>query len=214
MLVDLKPLCVAYAERKQEIQQRLKEFEQAFDEGDARIFEELVFCILAANTSSKMSSKCVEALRPILLHGTAAEMKRKLVGIYRFINLRPAYIHWTRTYLEAEHGFALKALLRSFTDSYELRDYLALNPNIKGIGYKEASHFLRNVGFKGYCILDKHILNQLHAFGVLDKVERPANGKRYLAIEAKMKQFAEKLEMDVDELDLLFWSMKTGEVLK
>lgn len=212
-MLSIPLLRKTHKERRAQILERLREFEQVAV-NDQKIFEELTFCILAANTSSKMSAKCVEVLRSILLTAKPLQMKKKLVGIYRFINLRPAYIYHTRTYLEKEHGFELRKVLNSFQDPHARRDFLALNPDIKGIGYKEASHFLRNIGYKGYCILDKHILNSLFELGVIPKVERPANKKKYLFIEEKMKTFCKKVKIDVDEMDLLLWSLKTGEILK
>ena len=86
--------------------------------------------------------------------------------------------------------------------------------NVKGIGYKEASHFLRNIGFKGYAILDKHIINSLHEFGVLSTNEKPKNNKEYLEIEQKFIDFSKDAGIDMDELDLLLWSRKNGRILK
>ena len=86
--------------------------------------------------------------------------------------------------------------------------------NFKGIGYKEASHFLRNIGFKGYGILDKHIINCLFELGVIKEAIPPKNKRDYLEIEEKMKKFSEKIRIDFDELDLVLWSFKTGKVLK
>jgi len=82
------------------------------------------------------------------------------------------------------------------------------------LGYKEASHFLRNIGFCGYGILDKHILRSLHEFKVIDSPKPPTTRDKYLEIECKLKDFAKKLNIDSDELDLLLWSEKTGEILK
>jgi len=86
--------------------------------------------------------------------------------------------------------------------------------NVKGFGYKEASHFLRNIGYRGLAILDGHIIHSLHQLKVLRTDERPKSRKEYLAMEEKMKKFADKTGIDLDELDLLFWSMRTGKVLK
>jgi N-glycosylase/DNA lyase len=91
---------------------------------------------------------------------------------------------------------------------------LAKNKNIKGIGYKEASHFLRNIGFSGYGILDKHILNTLYEFKVINNPKPPSTRDKYLYTEEKLKGLAEILEIHMDELDLLLWSEKTGEILK
>ena len=108
----------------------------------------------------------------------------------------------------------LRERLRSFRDPVDRRDWLATEPRIKGLGYKEASHFLRNIGFQGYGILDKHIVKSLAELGVIDSPKPPATRRRYLDTEARMRQFAGDVKIDFDELDLVLWSMKTGEVLK
>lgn len=108
----------------------------------------------------------------------------------------------------------LRKRLESFSDPVERRDWLATEPRIKGLGYKESSHYLRNIGFKGYSILDKHIVRCLAELGVIDSAKPPANRSRYLDTETKMRQFAGEVGIDFDELDLVLWSMKTGEILK
>jgi N-glycosylase/DNA lyase len=70
------------------------------------------------------------------------------------------------------------------------------------------------VGFRGYAILDKHILRSLAELGVVDSPEPPPTRTRYLETEERLKEFAQSVEIDFDELDLVLWSMKTGEVLK
>ena len=108
----------------------------------------------------------------------------------------------------------LRDRLRAFRDPSERRDWLACDPQIKGLGYKEASHYLRNIGFKGYGILDKHIVRSLHQLNVIDSSKPPTTRTRYLETEQKMREFAAQANIDFDELDLLLWSMKTGEILK
>ena len=108
----------------------------------------------------------------------------------------------------------LRERLESFRDASERRDWLAQDPRIKGLGYKEASHFLRNVGFKGYGILDKHVVQCLAEMGVIKSAMPPTNRKNYLETEARMREFAKQVGIDFDELDLVLWLMKTGEVLK
>lgn len=143
-------------------------------------------------------------------------MTRALIeaGAHRFPNARPAYVVSTRRYLQKSISMRLRDRLNSFRDPFERRDWLAQEPQIKGLGYKEASHFLRNVGFKGYGILDKHIVRSLAELGVIDSSKPPAGRNRYLMIESCMREFAAALQIDFDELDLVLWSMKTGEILK
>ena len=108
----------------------------------------------------------------------------------------------------------LRDHLTSIRDPFVRRDWLAQNPKIKGLGYKEASHFLRNIGFKGYGILDKHIVRCLSELGVIDSPKPPTTRSRYLETEARMRQFSEGVGIDFDELDLALWSIKTGKILK
>ena len=86
--------------------------------------------------------------------------------------------------------------------------------NVKGLGYKEASHFLRNVGYKQLAILDRHILRLLEEDGFIEEVPKSLGRKRYLEIEKKFEGIAGKIGMTAAELDLYMWYMKTGKVLK
>jgi N-glycosylase/DNA lyase len=108
----------------------------------------------------------------------------------------------------------LREKLMGLSDPIERRDWLALETGIKGLGYKESSHFLRNVGFTGYAILDKHVMRCLADVGLVADNRPPSSRGTYLLMEAKLKKFAREIGIDFDELDLVLWSMKTGEVLK
>ena len=143
-------------------------------------------------------------------------MTRALVeaGAHRFPNARPEYIVITRNYLQRSFSMRLRERLEGFRVASERRDWLAQDPRIKGLGYKEASHFLRNVGFKGYGILDKHVVRCLAEMGVIKSAKPPTSRKNYMETEGRMREFADKVRIDFDELDLVLWSMKTGEVLK
>jgi N-glycosylase/DNA lyase len=102
--------------------------------------------------------------------------------------------------------------LKNGSPAQELREWLV--KNVKGIGYKEASHFLRNIGYKNMAILDRHILKNLVRVGVLNSLPKSLSRTNYLDIEKKFLNFSKKINIAMDELDLLFWSMETGEVLK
>ena len=230
---DIEKLKAGYEVKKDKITERLNQFDKFFDEpyswfyrdgkltllpvetgDDNRLFEELCFCIFTANTSAEMGLKAVDAIRNVLIDGNASDMTRRLEGIYRFNNVRPSYIIHTRSFLKNTLNFKLKDKIKSFKNKNELRDFFALNKDIKGLGYKEASHFLRNIGFKGYGILDKHIINSLYEFGVLKTNEKPKNSKEYLEIEQRFIDFSKNIGIDADELDLLLWSRKNGRILK
>jgi N-glycosylase/DNA lyase len=229
--MDTEKLKHEYCNKKDRIRERLIQFEKFFSEpyswhyvssdlrllpseakDDHRIFEELAFCIFTANTSAEMGAKAVDAVRNVLINGNAADMTRRLEGIYRFNNLRPEFIVHTRNHLKNTLDFQLKKKINSFNNKDELRQYFV--ENVKGFGMKEASHFLRNIGFRGYAILDKHIINSLHEFGVLKTNGKPKNAKEYLEFEQKFIDFSKDIGINMDELDLLLWSRKNGRILK
>jgi N-glycosylase/DNA lyase len=205
-----------YSTRRPQIIKRLAEFKQAYQKGDAVIFEELCYCILTAGSSAKMGMRTVEALRDLLPQGTQQELQnRARASRARFWRIRPSYIVRTRECLRERCGLRMQSFIESFEDPIELRDFFASDKGIKGLGYKEASHFLRNIGFSGYAILDKHILNSLREMGVIGKrTKPPATRARYLAIEKKLAGFSREIGIDMDHMDLLLWSRKTGEILK
>jgi N-glycosylase/DNA lyase len=215
--VTVERLRTAHRARRKEIRARLREFDQVWQSGsDSQLWEEMVYCIFTAGASAAMGFGAVNAIRPLLDRGTRAAMTRVLKKrpAYRFHNVRPAHIVATRRYLRESVSMRLRDQLMSFSDPFERRDWLARNPRIKGLGYKEASHFLRNIGFKGYGILDKHIVRCLSELGVIDSPKPPTTRSRYLETEARMRQFSTKVAIDFDELDLALWSMKTGKILK
>jgi N-glycosylase/DNA lyase len=204
-----------YRAKKPLITKRLAEFKGTYEKGDRAIFEELCFCILTAGSSAKMGMRTVEALKDLLYRGSERELQiRAHAHSVRFWRIRPSYIFQTREYLKEACGLRLRRLLESFDSRDARRDFFAGNKSVKGLGYKEASHFLRNIGFSGYAILDKHILNSLREIGVISSRTRPTTRTGYLAIEKKMERFASEIGIDIDHLDLLLWSRKTGEILK
>ncbi len=206
----------SHRQKQAAIRARLAEFaEIGRDADDARLFEELVFCIFTAGASARMGLNSIERVRPHLLRGNHRRLMNLLAGAHRYPRARSGYIVHTRKYLKVDCGLRLREKLASFSNDVDARrDFFARNPGIKGIGYKEASHYLRNIGYSGYAILDKHILRTLHECGVIDSPNPPATKKKYLDVEESMRKFAREIKIDFDELDLLLWSNKTGEILK
>jgi len=205
----------AHRERRDEIRARLEEFEDIWQRGsDARLWEEMVFCFFTGGCSARMGLRSIEAVRPLLLTGTHEELMNALVGRHRYPRARAGYIVASREFLQAHCNLELRKKLESFDNPLERRDWLVKEKGVKGLGYKEASHFLRNIGLKGYAILDKHILRSLAELKIINDPKPPNTRLKYLTVEDKLKNLAVLSEIDFDELDLVLWSMKTGEILK
>jgi len=213
--VTIENIKATRRERAREIRARLAEFRFLWERAsDERLWEELVFCIFTAGASARMGLRSVEAVRHLLIDGSHAQLTEALQGVHRYPVARPGYIVVTRDYLSEDCGMRLRERLMSFDDPIARRDWLARERRIKGLGYKESSHFLRNIGFRGYAILDKHILRSLAELGEIESPSPPTTRTRYLETEERLRQFARRVQIDFDELDLILWSMKTGEVLK
>ena len=213
--LTIEKIKTAYSTRGAEIRARIKEFEAIWETGtDELLWEEMVFCFFTGGCSAKMGLRSIEAVRPILLNGNHAELADALRGKHRYPNARAGYIVASREFLQNHCEMRLREKLQSFNNHLERRDWLVKEKGIKGLGYKEASHFLRNIGFKGYAILDKHVLRSLAELEIIDDPKPPNTRLKYLTVENKLKRLAELTEIDFDELDLVLWSLKTGEILK
>lgn len=207
-------LLISYQEKQAAIRSRLDEFAALRESAtDTQLFEELVYCLFTAGASARMGLKSVDRVRKLLLKGTVEQISQALIGAHRFPNARARYVIEARNTLQQDCRLKLRQKLDSFgVECAARRDFFTVN--IKGIGYKEASHYLRNIGYRGYAILDKHILKTLFEFGVIDSAQPPTTKKKYIATEEIMRNFADRIRIDFDELDLLLWSNKTGEILK
>jgi N-glycosylase/DNA lyase len=205
-------LRASYEEKKDIIKSRLDEFKEVFEKcDDRRIFEELTFCILTSAVGPRMGLNSLYAIKDELIHGGEEELYMKLKDEHRYPE-RAGYIVHTREYLKREYNFELKGLILSFENPIDRRDFFASNKDIKGIGYLQASHFLRNIGFFGYALLDKNVLRSLYELGVIENLKRPATRDTYIDIENRMRQCADTIEISIDELDLLLWSGRTGHI--
>ena len=170
------------------------------------LFSELCFCILAANTSAEMglrTQKVVGIRRLISLSESDLSRLLHLVR-YRFYNVRSKFIVGARSVMND-----LPEIVRS-SDLAGSREYLV--ENVPGIGYKEASHFLRNVGVFKFAILDKHIQSILSE--MLNIRIGSMTSKRYIEIEEKMIEISEKYSMEPGIFDLYLWKLATGSIIK
>ena len=193
-----------YGGRKQEIRNRLKDFSRKKRSSRGDLFLEMCYCLCTpVSKAEKVYARINKDSESLLAKGKQSDVAVFLRGTCRFHRNKSKYIVDSRSFVRH---------MKLPADPLEAREYLV--QNVKGFGYKEASHFLRNIGYRGLAILDGHIIHSLHQLKVLRTDERPKSRKEYLAMEEKMKKFADKTGIDLDELDLLFWSMRTGKVLK
>ena len=210
----IQALQVLYQERKEAIQKRLAEFRQVMQWKDEEVFAELCFCLLTPQSSAKVCWEAVTALkeRTLLLKGQPSELEPLLKSV-RFSDSKAKYIVEARDMFSNDGKLRLKSRITSFYNPFELREWFV--ESVKGLGYKEASHFLRNIGLgEEFAILDRHILRNLNRLGVIPEIPATITKKRYLEIEEKLRRFAAEIGIPLADLDLLFWSRETGWIFK
>lgn len=188
---------------------RIREFELAGKGDEDKIFSELCFCILTANSTAE---NCIRVQKEAGEHFHELERdkladKLKQVGC-RFHTKRAGYIEEAR--------LNRKELVKKIREleSKEIRLWIA--DNIKGLGMKESSHFLRNIGYKDLAIVDFHIVDILHDNKLIDKNKFKKSLKRadYLEIEKKLEELGKLAKLNLAELDLYLWYLETGKILK
>jgi len=192
---------------KKIIDNKIKEFENIHKKPTNKIFEELCFCILTANYNAKEAIKIQNNIRNGFLTLSKSKLSKKLKELgHRYPNTRAEYIVEAR-----KHKNSLKRTLNNHNGEYELREWLI--KNIKGFGYKEASHFLRNIGYKNLAIIDFHIIDLLIKNKLIKKPKTLTKNK-YIEIEDKLKELADKSNLTLGELDLYLWFLETKKILK
>jgi len=197
-----------YQTHKEAIRIRLSEFQSV---PPLEYFYELTYCLLTPQSSAAHAEQAVAQLRN-------AGFRSQYIDPEPILRRKEHYIRFHRT--KTRHLLHMKEQFSDITQklsepasAFDLREWLVMH--IVGLGYKEATHFLRNIGKNdGLAILDRHILRMLERMGVVHSIPKSINKKQYLEIEQRFKIFAKDIGIGVDELDLVFWSMGTGEILK
>jgi N-glycosylase/DNA lyase len=206
---EIEALREEHAQRWKVIRSRLAEF--ALVPHDEWFFE-LAYCLLTPQSSARSAALAIEALR-------AAGFPEAPVDPVQALRGNGYYIRFHLT--KSRHLLAAAARRMEIvgavaaargSDGRELRGWLVRE--VKGLGWKEASHFLRNIGFRDLAILDRHILRNLRRHGVIRTIPASLPERKYLAIEGAFLAFAAAAGVSMDELDLVFWSRETGEILK
>jgi len=198
-----KELLFLYKTKKGAIKSRIEKFKSL---PENQYQKEFLFCLLTPQSNAK---KCWEAVEQLskLPSFNQSSVSSILKTKTRFHNNKTKYI------LESKETWNIVKKKLENAETIELRNYLA--ENVKGYGLKEASHFLRNIGFENLAILDRHILRTLHENGLIEgDVPKSLDRKRYLKYEKEMEKICTLANLPQGELDFYLWYLKTGKVLK
>jgi N-glycosylase/DNA lyase len=201
------------------IRQRLGEFAAVPPE---EYFYELCFCLCTPQSKAESANAVVERLRGEQFWQRGHDPTAVLADKSHYVRFH--HTKAKRLLLAREQWLETASVLRfspkhgnhenhgSSAEAEKKRDWLA--ENINGFGYKEAAHFLRNIGYRGLPILDRHILKHLVRCGVFAEVPPIGTRARYMAAGAAFKDFSIRVGIDMDELDMFFWALEAGVILK
>lgn len=197
-----------YLECQGAIRERLAEFTLV---PRNEYFYELIFCILTPQSSQRNAESTIDELKRDDFQTLGFDATPYLGDPRHYIRF-----HITKakrlSLIRERYEKIEQELVQQHTDVMKLRDTLI--DLVPGFGLKEASHFLRNIGYRDVAILDRHIFKHLLALKIIGRMPRSLTRKRYLSIEKRWLRFAAEYGIPMEELDLLFWSMETGEIKK
>ncbi|MEO5928612.1 MAG: hypothetical protein ABIR47_01655 [Candidatus Kapaibacterium sp.] len=191
------------------IRRRLEEFAAV---PQSEYLHELLFCLLTPQSRAVHAEQVIAELRrdgfPERLFDPTPYL-RDPAHYIRFHNQKGR-----RLLSVAERsGEIIGVLADPARDSRDRREWLVANVN--GLGWKEASHFLRNIGARDLAIIDRHILKHMARNGAIDAIPKAIGTRRaYMELEERFAALAATVGLPLQELDLLFWSFEEGSVRK
>jgi N-glycosylase/DNA lyase len=194
-----------------QIQLRLNSFKRLWYETPAQyLLLELVFCLLTPQSNAILCwEKALALFNSGKLFTATAQELSVIIHPVRFKNNKAKYI---KKAVNIFGDSSLKEFLQE-NDIYTIRDKLVAT--VDGIGYKEASHFLRNIGIGiELAILDRHILRCLKDFHVIDTIPDTLTPQRYKDIEHAMQVFCKSINIPISHLDFIFWFIKKKSLFK
>ena len=211
----IEEVLAIYSSIKDGIEVRLNEFSEIWEnETDENLFSELAFCLLTPQSKAKMcwESICTLKEKDVLIDGDEEEVLDCLYGV-RFKYKKAKYIVEVRELFIVDGKIILRKEIEKYQSPFEIREWLV--ENVKGMGHKEASHFLRNIGKGGdLAILDRHILKNLVLIGAIEKIPDIITPKKYLEIENIVREFSKEIGIPLDHLDIVLWYKETREIFK
>jgi N-glycosylase/DNA lyase len=188
--------------------------------GERQLWWELSCCILSSQVPYSSAVAAADAIdaKGVLL-GTTADLEQlvsRLVPLlqtplliegrqrsYRFPFARSVLLARARIAITRSAG-SLAAFLAASTDGGQSREWLIAH--VPGLGPKQASMFLRNIGATyDLAILDRHVTNYMSAVGIESSSRILRNLAQYREREAVLSSHAQELGLRVGLLDWAIW---------
>ncbi|HXG74087.1 MAG TPA: hypothetical protein VNK44_04655 [Candidatus Nitrosotenuis sp.] len=192
---------------------------------EEQLWKELCFCILSGNVAFELAKSVVEVLteRGYLDYRWMREDRKSRIALfheldkpnfdprkkngelrkYRYPRKRSAEIVSAAKTIYVDNS-SIKNVLSSSSSDIEARNFFV--NQISGLGIKEASHFLRNIGFAdSLAIIDVHVLSFLKEFSLVDFDANSLTPQRYLRLEKTLRNFVDYHGLNLAIFDLAVW---------
>lgn len=175
------------------------------------LWHTLCLCLLSSQVPYDKALRTIEALaksglidRRFLVTDEQAEEKVEAslrLSHYRFPKSKAKSLVKTARNLE---GRSLQRILASCLNDRRARNLFA--QEVHGFGMKQASHFLRDIGFtEDLAIIDTHIIKFLVEKELISKPPKTLTRRRYLTLEKVFIEYAEKQGLSPADLDRMIW---------
>ena len=203
-----------YENIKEEVNEKIVEYKNCLKYSEKDFFAELAFCILTPQSKALSAWSIIEKLKETsLLYSGLYDEINPYLNTIRFKNTKAKRLVKLRELMTKDNVLSPKKILLSFNSSFEMRKWIV--ENIDGMGMKEASHFIRNIGLgQELAILDRHILRILKELCIIDEIPKTLTMKKYIDIENSMREYAKYINVDMDKLDLILWYRQVGYMFK
>ncbi len=187
---------------------------------ESAALRELCFCLLSPMTRYEHVRACIQRLeRQGLLQRLSTcpsdvrsmqvrSLLEQLPGACRFPRQKA---EWVKEAGELFYGDQSTGGITGFLNrqTSALAARKALAETVPGIGMKEASHFMRNIGLgKDMAVLDSHLRRFLTEMRIVD-ADTAASGSvsSYLRMERALGYLAFNAGLSMDALDLAIWEV-------
>lgn len=195
-----------------EAEQRLRDFASVPPQ---QWFYEVAYCLLTPQSKAASADAAIAQLSAREFYQNGFDPTPILGSPHnyiRFHNVKSRRLLSLRDRWPTIANFLDSTKALSAMDAPHTRNTLATM--VDGLGCKEASHALRNIGWRGLGILDRHILRSMADLGVLTNTVSVGTVKKYSVVEWQYLAMAGHLGIDPDVLDLILWKMHTGYIGK
>lgn len=190
---------------------------------DSQLWEQIVLSILSSNIQFETARSALLQLvnRGLMDYNSYTEttliriikeLKRSIYlprknnngfRSYRYPTKRANYIYMSGVIIRERYG-SLRNLLYESDNIDELRTEIVRY--LPGIGMKEASMFLRNIGFSyRVAILDRHVMRFLFPNCCCSNEKNILTPKTYLIVERQFQSLSDKIGISPCLLDSLIW---------